>query len=108
MVVTINTPIPGSQQYAEAQQYGTLDETDWSKFNYWCPVFVPRGLTQEILLAKQQEFYRRFYLRPRILWRYGLSFLVAHRTAAILVALANAAVSVARSTVRSRPGGSST
>ncbi len=75
VVVTINTPIPGSQQHAEARQYGTLDETDWSKFNYWCPVFVPFGLTRELLLEKQKEFYRRFYLRPRILWRYGLSFL---------------------------------
>ena len=75
VVVTINTPIPGSQQHAEAEQYGSLDETDWSKFNYWCPVFVPFGLTQELLLEKHKEFYRRFYLRPRILWRYGLSFL---------------------------------
>jgi radical SAM superfamily enzyme YgiQ (UPF0313 family) len=31
VVVTINTPIPGSQQHAEAQQYGSLDETDWAK-----------------------------------------------------------------------------
>ena len=75
VVVTINTPIPGSQQHAEARQYGTLDETDWSKFNYWCPVFVPFGLTRGLLLEKHKEFYRRFYLRPRILWRYGLSFL---------------------------------
>ncbi len=75
VVVTINTPIPGSQQYAEAEQYGSLDETDWSKFNYWCPVFVPHGLSRELLLRKHKDFYRRFYLRPRILWRYGLSFL---------------------------------
>jgi radical SAM superfamily enzyme YgiQ (UPF0313 family) len=75
VVVTINTPIPGSQQYAEAERYGTLDATDWSQFNYWRPVFVPHGLTQQILLDKHKEFYRRFYLRPRILWRYGLSFL---------------------------------
>ncbi len=75
VVVTINTPIPGSQQYAEAEQYGWLDKNDWSRFNYWCPVFVPRGLSQEVLLEKHKDFYRRFYLRPRILWRYGLSFL---------------------------------
>jgi radical SAM superfamily enzyme YgiQ (UPF0313 family) len=75
VVVTINTPIPGSQQYDEAEQYGSLDKTDWSKFNYWCPVFVPSGLTRELLLEKHKDFYRRFYLRPRILWRYGLSFL---------------------------------
>jgi radical SAM superfamily enzyme YgiQ (UPF0313 family) len=75
VVVTINTPIPGSPQYKEAAANGTLDETDWSKFNYWRPVFVPHGLTREQLLLKHREFYRRFYFRPRILWRYGLSFL---------------------------------
>ena len=76
VVVTINTPIPGSPQYKEAAANGTLDVTDWSKFNYWRPVFVPHGLTREqLLLEKHREFYRRFYFRPRILWRYGLSFL---------------------------------
>ncbi len=73
IVATINTPIPGSPQYAEAHEHGSLDKTDWSKFNYWRPVFVPTGLTREVLLARHQEFYRRFYLRPRILWRYFLS-----------------------------------
>ena len=74
VVATINTPIPGSQQHREAAQYGSLDESDWSKFNYWRPVFVPHGLTRDQLLAKHREFYRRFYFRPRILWRYMLSF----------------------------------
>lgn len=77
IVVTINTPIPGSLQYAEVDKYGTLDKADWSQFNYWRPVFIPEGLTQEIMLKKQQEMYRRFYLRPRILIRYFLSFLGA-------------------------------
>jgi len=75
VVVTINTPIPGSQQYQEAARYGSLDETDWSKFNCWRPVFVPYGLSRDQLLAKHREFYRRFYFRPRIVRRYVLSFL---------------------------------
>lgn len=75
VVVTINTPIPGSQQYAEAAKYGTLDTTDWSKFNYWRPVFVPKGLTENILLEKQKKFYLKFYLRPRNIFNYLLSFL---------------------------------
>jgi anaerobic magnesium-protoporphyrin IX monomethyl ester cyclase len=74
IVTTINTPIPGSPQYAFIKEYGHFDETDWSQFNYWRPVFVPAGLTQEILLKKHQEIYRRFYLRPRILWRYFMGF----------------------------------
>jgi anaerobic magnesium-protoporphyrin IX monomethyl ester cyclase len=74
IVATINTPIPGSQQYSEAAQYGNLDTTDWSQFNYWRPVFVPKGLSKDILLKKHQEMYRKFYLRPKILFRYALSF----------------------------------
>lgn len=74
IVVTINTPIPGSQQYDEATKYGFLDNTNWAEFNYWLPVFIPTGLTREILLKKHREIYRRFYLRPPILLRYFLSF----------------------------------
>jgi radical SAM superfamily enzyme YgiQ (UPF0313 family) len=73
-IFTLNTPIPGSPQYRQVSQYGTLDETDWSKYNYWRPVFIPCGLSQELLLKKHKEFYHRFYLRPSILFRYFLSF----------------------------------
>ncbi len=74
VVVTINTPIPGSQQFAEAHLYGKLDTTDWARFNYWRPVFVPFGLTEDLLLKKQEEFYLRFYMRPRIIGNYVRSF----------------------------------
>jgi radical SAM superfamily enzyme YgiQ (UPF0313 family) len=77
VVVTLNTPLPGAEQLAEIGQYGKLDSTDWSKFNCWQCVFVPHGLDQATLLAKHREFYRRFYLRPRIIWRYLMSFLSA-------------------------------
>ncbi len=69
-VVTINTPMPGTFQFEHAAEYGTLVIADRAAFNYWNPVFVPHGLTREILLSKHKEFYRRFYLRPRIVWRY--------------------------------------
>ncbi|HOT88107.1 MAG TPA: hypothetical protein PL028_01050, partial [Bacteroidales bacterium] len=75
IVVTINTPIPGSEQHNEAAKYGTLDYTDWSQWNYWRPVFVPHGLSKEIVLKKHREIYRKFYLRPRILFRYAMSFI---------------------------------
>lgn len=75
VVVTINTPTPGTTQYnKEAPTCGALDTTDWSQYNYWRPVFVPRGLSAEILLKKHREFYRRFYLRPKIVARFLLSF----------------------------------
>jgi radical SAM superfamily enzyme YgiQ (UPF0313 family) len=67
VVVTINTPIPGTPSYEMAREYGEYREDDWTSLNYWTPVFVPRGLTRELLLEKQAEFYRRFYRRPRVL-----------------------------------------
>ena len=74
-VIQLNTPFPGTEQYRDAQKFGSIEETDWAKYNTWCPVFVPEGLSQKLLLKKQREFYRRFYIRPRIMWRYFLSFL---------------------------------
>ena len=74
IVTTINTPIPGSPQYSFIREYGDFDETDWSEFNYWRPVFIPQGLNKQILLDKQKEMYKRFYLRPKILLRYFMSF----------------------------------
>lgn len=69
IIVTINTPIPGTESYARAREFGTYDESDWTSLNYWTPVFVPNGLTREFMLAKQAEMYRRFYFRPSVLLR---------------------------------------
>ncbi len=74
IVVTINTPMPGSDQFEHISEYGEIDTSNWSKYNYWNPVFVPFGLTRDIINKKHKEFYRRFYLRPRVLWRYFKSF----------------------------------
>jgi len=75
IVVTLNTPLPGTEQYESAGNYGTLDNLDWSTFNMWNPVFIPTGLSRDLMILKHKEFYRRFYLRPRIIARYLLSFL---------------------------------
>ena len=75
IVVTLNTPLPGTEQYRTAERYGRVDRSDWTKYNMWNPVFIPDGLSERILLEKQREFYRRFYMRPRIIRRYALSFL---------------------------------
>jgi len=69
VIATINTPIPGTESYRIAKMYGTYDESDWTSLNYWTPIFVPNGLTRELMLNKQSELYRRFYFRPGVLWR---------------------------------------
>jgi radical SAM superfamily enzyme YgiQ (UPF0313 family) len=67
VIATINTPIPGTESYKRAKEYGAYDEGDWASLNYWTPSFVPKGLTREYMLSKQSELYRRFYLRPSVL-----------------------------------------
>ncbi len=59
----ISTPFKGTELYDVAQQYGTFDTSDKSKFSKWFPVFVPHGLTRDYLLKKQKELHRRYYFR---------------------------------------------
>jgi len=69
VIVTINTPIPGTVSYNKARDYGSYDESNWTSLNYWTPIFIPRNLTREYMLTKQTELYRRFYTRPTVLLR---------------------------------------
>ncbi len=69
IITTINTPIPGTESYNLAKQYGDYYEDDWMSLNYWTPVFVPNGLSKELMLQKQAEMYSRFYRRPAVLLR---------------------------------------
>jgi radical SAM superfamily enzyme YgiQ (UPF0313 family) len=75
IVVTLNTPIPGSPQYSQISKFGKLDKSDWSKYSCYRPVFIPKGLNKSILLKKHKEMYRKFYLRPKIILEYIKSFL---------------------------------
>ena len=63
------TPFPGSELFQTAQLYGTFDD-DWRKANGWLPVFVPHGLTAELLEKYSKKAFRRFYFRPRIILAY--------------------------------------
>lgn len=63
------TPLPGSQLYEHAEEYGAFDN-DWRKMNLLDTVFVPRDLTQEQLERATRRMLREFYLRPRIVVSY--------------------------------------
>ena len=62
-------PFPGSEMYKIGPQYGKI-ETDWEKMNLLDVVFVPHGLTEDLLRKYQNKFLRDFYLRPRIFFSY--------------------------------------
>jgi len=72
VVCTIATPIRGTELYelASSGKYGKFNASaDSSKFNYWEPVFVPYGLTEDDLYSAQRGFYKSFYLRPSVFFR---------------------------------------
>jgi radical SAM superfamily enzyme YgiQ (UPF0313 family) len=67
---TLNTPIMGTELYEMAAlgKYGKFDrDVDNALLNYWEPVFVPTGLTEDELYAAQRDFFKKFYLRAGIL-----------------------------------------
>jgi anaerobic magnesium-protoporphyrin IX monomethyl ester cyclase len=64
---TFVTPLPGSELYKTAHNYGTFDN-DWRKMNMWTPVFIPSSLSEETLQKYKRKFFREFYLRPRIIF----------------------------------------
>jgi radical SAM superfamily enzyme YgiQ (UPF0313 family) len=69
--VMMLTPFPGSELYKIAHQYGVFNN-DWSKMNLLQPVFIPRGLDEELLNTCTRKMLREFYLRPRIIFGYLL------------------------------------
>jgi anaerobic magnesium-protoporphyrin IX monomethyl ester cyclase len=68
IAITIFTPLPGTKLYRGIKRYGRFEE-DWHKMSQHYPVFVPSGLTREIILDFNNKGLREFYLRPRMLIR---------------------------------------
>ncbi|MFH1968568.1 MAG: radical SAM protein [bacterium] len=66
---TFLTPLPGSDIYDIADQYGSFDR-DWDKMSMWFPVFIPNGLNRETLEKYRRKAFLEFYLRPGIVVSY--------------------------------------
>ena len=63
-------PFPGTELYANAEKYGTL-ERDWNKMNaYTGPCFIPNGITKDELIEYRDKAFIEFYLQPRIVFSY--------------------------------------
>jgi len=67
--VTFYTPLPGTASWAQWPKYGTFDVNANATFHVR-PTFIPNGFTEKDLIAYQKKLYRKFYLKPRILFRY--------------------------------------
>jgi radical SAM superfamily enzyme YgiQ (UPF0313 family) len=63
------TPFPGTPLYAEIRKSGTFNE-DWNRMDCMHFLYVPEGLTEERLQKLFIEFYKRHFMRNRIVWGY--------------------------------------
>jgi radical SAM superfamily enzyme YgiQ (UPF0313 family) len=70
-LLTLNyfTPLPGTLDYQRAAGYGAFNN-EWSLLNHHNPVFIPRGLDAETICFFRKYIVRKFYLRPKIMFRY--------------------------------------
>ena len=70
-VFSLMTPYPGAELWDTADKYGTFDRSDFRKLLISTsePVFIPHGLTKEILLKKQGQAFRNVYFNLGMLER---------------------------------------
>ncbi|MDD5772155.1 MAG: radical SAM protein [bacterium] len=60
--------LPGSPLFAYAQKEGLVSNAAWEDYMYSrkpLPVYIPHGLSKEILENFQKKAFRRFYLSPK-------------------------------------------
>jgi anaerobic magnesium-protoporphyrin IX monomethyl ester cyclase len=63
---TFMTPLPGTEAWTKADQYGTFDK-NWSKCNTFSCNFVPYGISRKRMIEISKDAFRSFYLRPWIM-----------------------------------------
>lgn len=68
--ITKFAPYPGTPAYPTIREHGTFDE-DWERMNAMNWLFVPKGLTPEVLERYFRAAYKAFYTRPDVLWTLG-------------------------------------
>jgi radical SAM superfamily enzyme YgiQ (UPF0313 family) len=63
------TPFPGSPLYEEIHDLGIFEE-NWEKMDCMHFLFIPKGMTKTRMEKLFLEFYRRHFLRPKVLADY--------------------------------------
>jgi radical SAM superfamily enzyme YgiQ (UPF0313 family) len=66
------TPFPGTELYDNIEKYGTMSE-DLTDYTYQGAAFVPYTMTREEIAELRQLALKKFYSRPKFLWRRFLA-----------------------------------
>jgi len=62
------TPFPGTELYDNIDKYGTMSE-DLTDYTYQGAAFVPYTMTRDEIAELRQLALKKFYSRPKFLWR---------------------------------------
>jgi len=62
------TPFPGTELYDNIEKYGTMSE-DLTDYTYQGAAFVPFTMTRDEIAELRQLALKKFYSRPKFLWR---------------------------------------
>lgn len=71
------TPFPGTAVYEQVKLQGDFDD-DWSRMDLQQIVYVPPGLSDQILRGQIRKLLLRFYLRPGTITNYIRRAVGAH------------------------------
>jgi anaerobic magnesium-protoporphyrin IX monomethyl ester cyclase len=66
------TPFPGTELYDNIEKYGTMSE-DLTDYTYQGAAFIPFTMTREEIAELRQLALKKFYSRPKFLWRRVLA-----------------------------------
>lgn len=66
----IVTPFPGTEIFEQCGREGTLLTRDWDRYDYAYPLIGLPDATPDELLKIYKRAYRKFYMRPRVVWRW--------------------------------------
>jgi len=67
--VTKFTPFPGSPIYENIHEMGEFNE-DWELMDCMNFLFIPKGMTKDQLEELFNKFYRKHFMRPKVLFEY--------------------------------------
>ncbi|ADH87076.1 B12-binding domain-containing radical SAM protein [Desulfurivibrio alkaliphilus] len=71
------TPFPGTELWDNLDQYGTVSH-DLSEYTYQGAAFIPYSMTREEIAELRRLAFKRFYSRPKFLWRRLLALRSIH------------------------------
>lgn len=67
LVLTLTTPLPGTEYFKEAERLGRIRERDWGRYDFMHPIMDTKFLTAQEVHHLQQLYLKKYYTQPRIL-----------------------------------------